>query len=517
MSSPGRLRTEPRWLAVLALATAGACGRAAEVERPPVLANVLLVTIDTLRADHLGCYGYARATTPNLDELAGEGLRFADASTPRAKTTPAIASLLTGLYPHAHGVRDLTAPLPADGPVLLQERLGRAGWRTAAIVGNWVLTDERSGLARGFDHWIEELPDVRGVPPHDAPQRLARSLTDAALASLDDLIAAEPSAPFFLWLHYMDPHGTYEPPAEHRVFDPGQPRWVPTDDELPPSPLHRSKLAEYNVPPEAQAADGRVDAARVVALYDGEVRYVDAQLGRLFAHLRAAGALDDTLVIVTADHGESLGEHRYWFEHGSYAYQATCRVPLLVRWPEALADLRRGVFEAPVSLTDLFSTVLEALALDDPVLDDPARQGVGPRGRSLLAACRDPRAEQAERPVFLEKVERADLDRAVQIKAARVGPWKLVRRYAHVTRGGRRELEVLSEELFDLAEDPLEARDLAGAPPADAPLGELRARLLAFAAADRAFPELDRILREQREALERTDPEALRVLEALGY
>ena len=122
--------------------------------------------------------------------------------------------------------------------------------------------------------------------------------------------------------------------------------------------------------------------------------------------------------------------------------------------------------------------------------------------------------------LFLEKVERADLDRAVQIKAARVGDWKLIRRYAHVTRDGERELRALSDELFELTADPLEARDLlagsAQAPP-EAPMEALRAQLLRFAAADTSFPELDQILRQRREALERSDPEALRVLEALGY
>src|SRR5262245_56168341 len=131
--------------------------------------NVLLITVDTLRADHLGCYGYSKATSPRLDELARESLRFTRAATPRAKTTPAIASLLTGLYPHDHGVRDLAQPLRADVP-LLQERLRASGYHSAAVVANWVLANERSGLARGFDEWSEELSDTLGVPPDDVPQ-----------------------------------------------------------------------------------------------------------------------------------------------------------------------------------------------------------------------------------------------------------------------------------------------------------------------------------------------------------
>ena len=479
-----------------------ACSPRPEHEPP----SVLLVTIDTLRADHLGSYGYARDTSPRLDALAAEGLAFADVSSPRAKTTPAVVSMLTGLYPHDHGVRDLAAPLPADGPRLLQEALGAAGWTTAAVIGNWVLTDERSGLARGFDLWVEELPDVRGVPPHAAPQRTAASLSDAAIELLE---RPELAGRFFLWLHYMDPHGAYEAPEQHRVFRAAAPDWIPREDELPPSRLHAYRLADYNVPAEA-VEDGRVDAARVRDLYDAEIRYVDAELGRVLDHLRAGGRLDDTLVLVTADHGESLGEHRYWFEHGSYAYQATCRVPLIVRWPRAREGLLRGWVSAPVSLADVAPTVLELAGL--PPLPSPSSPAHA--GRSLLELCDPTRAARREPVVFLEKVERAELDRAVQIKAARVGRWKLVRRYAHVTRGGARELAVLSDELYDLEEDPLEARDLSATPPPEAPLGELEARLLAFTAADRAFPELDLVLQRQREALA---PEVLRTLEALGY
>jgi len=490
-----------RRLLPMALAAA-ACAPDAS-ERP----NLLLITVDTLRADHLGCYGYERDTSPNLDRLAREGLRFTRAASPRAKTTPAVASLLTGLYPHDHGVRDLAAPL--DRPVpLLQEELRERGWFTAAIVGNFVLTRARSGLDRGFDVWIDELPDVRGVPPHDAPQRTAASLTDAALELLPEVLEAR-TGPWFLWLHYMDPHGAYEPPREHDVFLAQTTDPIPREEDLPPSPIHRYRVADYNVPDEAFLA-GRPDANRVRALYDGEIHYADAEIGRVLEHLRESGQLERTLVVVTADHGESLGEHRYWFEHGSYVYEATCRVPLIVRLPGAMdARPEPGLRAGGISLVDVAPTLLDLLGLPAPRLPD------GPAGSSRASLVR--RDSAAPRPLFYEKVEGAELDRAVQIKAVRLGDWKLIRRYAHVTRGGRRELVPLSDELYDLAADPLEARDLSDRPPARAPLTELRAELLRFAAADEHFPELDLILRRRREALEREDPEALRALEKLGY
>jgi len=486
-----------------------ACGGSGTpaVDRP----NVLLVTIDTLRADHLSCYGYERPTSPHLDALAAEGWRCTHVQSPRAKTTPAIASLLSGLYPHDHGVRDLSGPLRAPVP-LLQEVLGRAGYRTAGLVGNFVLTDARSGLARGFDHWEDTLPDLRGVPPHAAPQRTASSLTDGALTWL-----AEPSdRPWFLWLHYMDPHGAYEPPAEHRSFEGGPPVLLPLESELPASTLHHYRIAEYDVPADARTPEGRVDTEVVRARYDGEIHYADAELGRLLDHLRETGVLEHTLVVVTADHGESLGEHRYWYEHGVYAYQATCRVPLIVRPPAALRATP-GVRAGDLSLVDVAPTVLELVGLPPRLGGEEDRAG-SLRGRSRAGLLL--RDESAGPPVFSEKVERAELDGAVQIKAVRIGDWKLIRRYAHRPErnpGEGRELVALSDELYDLESDPAEAHDLSQSPPAGAPVAELRAALLDFAAADVHFAELADILQQRREALERDDAEALRTLKALGY
>lgn len=478
---------------------------------------MLCITVDTLRADHLSCYGYAKSTTPRIDAFAEQALRFENASTPRAKTTPALASLFTGLYPHEHGVRDLTEPLAASVPTLA-EHLARAGWRTGAVVGNWVLVNERSGLARGFDAWIERLPDTQGVPPHDVPQRTAHSLTDAGLAllglgpadladGLREPLARADGAPWFLWLHYMDPHGTYEPPTEHRVFHSArEPIGPPSNDRT-----HTRRIADYNVPPSALDAAGTIDAAAVRDLYDGEIHYVDAEIGRLLDALAASGALARTLVVITADHGESLGEHDYWFEHGLYAYQSTCRIPLIVRLPDAFPSrpapgVRRGV----VSLVDVAPTLCDVLELPPLVAPDSS----SPRGasRAALLAIDDER----ERAVYFEKVERANEDRTVQTKGVRIGRWKLLRRYTHRDKDGASAWVNLSDELYDLDVDPLEARDLA-ATPGDAPLERLNAALEHFTAADVHFAELGELLRARREELERTDPEQARKLRALGY
>jgi len=505
---------KPFALSVVALLCA-ACSRAPE--RP----NVLIVTIDTWRADRLSCAGYPRAVTPNLDSIAREGLRFTSVSVPRAKTTPSIASLMTGLYPHEHGARDLLVPIDTSR-ALLAERLRDAGYSTAAIIGNFVLREDFSGLARGFDSWTEDLPDVQGVPPENVPQRTARSLVDGALAALGlgapaanagpKASTRREGAPWFLWLHMMDPHGVYEAPAEHRVFDETDPEWIPSAPAPQPSGLNRRWIADYNVPADARAPDGRIDAARVIARHDAEVRYADHELGRLFAALRASGELERTLVVVTSDHGESLGEQDYWFEHGRNVSEATVRVPLVVRWPETLAGRPSpGSRGTDTSLVDVAPTLLDLLGL--PPLAEP-----GPaRGESLAEAWRT--GVDEIRPVFAEKIDRDEAEGAVQSKAVRIGGWKWIRRFVHVAGepGGARRLVTLSDELYDLAADPFETTNLAADPPTRAPVERLQAELGRYTALDARFPELGAILREHRATFESNDAETVRILKSLGY
>jgi arylsulfatase A-like enzyme len=508
-----------------------ACGPAG---RPP---NVLLVVVDTLRADHLTSWDYARDTAPNLHAFAGSALRFTHAQTPRAKTSPAVASLMTGLYPHDHGVRDLTTPLRPDIP-LLAEAFRDAGYTTCGIVGNYVLQDARSGLARGFDTWVEDLPDASGVPPDHVPQRTARGLTDGALVALglspsDDAPPesaprsaletagprepiAEGNRPWFLYLHYMDPHGSYAPPSEHDVFAPDAtdpPALVGASMPQDGNPPHPLRVADYNIPDDCRLPDGTVDAACVLARYDGEIRYADAEIGRLLEALAAAGRLENTLVVITADHGESLGEHNEWFEHGYSAYEDTCRVPLLIDGP-GIAD---GTTSADVSLVDLAPTLAELAGLPDFRAAGPVPDTVGVQGESLAALVRDPPARPKPRAVFCEKIERADLDGTVQQKAVRLGDWKAIRRYGHVTTDDGRELKLLSEELYDLAQDPGETRNLADSPPPGAPLAWLQAELMRFASAEVRFEDLAAQLAAQDERLQTEDPEAWRILEQMGY
>jgi arylsulfatase A-like enzyme/Tfp pilus assembly protein PilF len=267
--------------------------------------NVLLITIDTLRADHLGCYGDAGAATPVLDALAARGVRFATAVAHVPLTTPSHASILTGLTPLRHGVRDNgDFALPEAIPTVA-EAFRAAGYQTGAFVSGFPL-DRRFGLARGFETYDDHFPHGDDRRRAAYVERPADQTTAVALRWVQAR-----SGPWFLWVHYFDPHAPYEPPAELAARFPGRP-------------------------------------------YDGEIAFVDAQLGALLQRLDARRPGYPTLVLATADHGESLGEHGEE-THGVFIYDATLRVPLLVAGPgvpagRVASTVARGIDVAPTLL-----------------------------------------------------------------------------------------------------------------------------------------------------------------------
>ncbi len=283
-------------------------------------ANVLLITLDTTRADHLGAYGWAAAETPRLDRLAREGVLFEQAITPTAFTLPSHSSIMTGLYPPFHGVRLNGGSALADVHTTLAERLAEAGYRCGAVVGAFVL-DQRWGLSQGFDFFdddIEMAPeqrlDLAGV------QRRGDQVTDIGLEWLD---RPDPR-PFFAWLHLYDPHISYDPPEPFKTRFAGR------------------------------GASG---------LYDGEIAFADSQVGRVLDWLDARGIADNTVVVVVGDHGESLGEHGEK-EHGYFIYDATVHVPLIIRAPgSGLADVR---VPAVVRTIDVMPTVLDLVGVEAP-------------------------------------------------------------------------------------------------------------------------------------------------------
>jgi choline-sulfatase len=332
-----------RWylIAAVVLLAGGAAAWWLQVERAPAgppTPNILLITLDTTRADRLGAYGYGRARTPRLDRLAREGVLFEHARTAAPTTLPAHVSLLTGRYPAAHGVRNNGVPLSEKVPTLASA-LHAGGYRTAAFVSSFVL-DRRFGLAPGFDHYDDRLDAGPGVAAEPVERRGDRTVL-AAGQWLDEnagprapsAAPAAHSAPFFVWLHLYDPHDPYVAPAPYR--------------------------------------DAFVDQP-----YDGEIAFADSVIGSLIDQLERLGLLSSTVVAVIGDHGESLGDHGE-ATHGMFVYEAAMRVPAILRWP---GSLPAGHRVAPmVRSIDLAPTLMDLAGL-------PPMSGV--EGESLMPLVR---------------------------------------------------------------------------------------------------------------------------------
>jgi arylsulfatase A-like enzyme/Flp pilus assembly protein TadD len=307
--------------------------------------NLLLVTVDTVRADHIGAYGYGKIETPNFDRLASQGVRFGMAESPVPLTLPAHATILSGLLPFRHGVRNNGAERFPEEPATLATRLAASGYRTGAFIGAFVL-DRRFGLARGFDRYDDDIPRERAADL-DA-ERPGRIVTDRALAWL----AEKSEKPFFAWVHLYDAHAPYAPPEPFRTRYADRP-------------------------------------------YDGEIAEVDAQLGRLLAELDRQGVAERTVVVVVGDHGEELGEHGE-LTHGLLLYEPSLHVPLLLRVPGILPN--GWVVETPVSLVDLAPTL--AALLERPL---PATASRPLDGRDLSAQLRQ-RHEPAAEDLYAESL-----------------------------------------------------------------------------------------------------------------
>jgi arylsulfatase A-like enzyme/predicted negative regulator of RcsB-dependent stress response len=394
--------------------------------------NLLVVTLDTTRADALGCYGNEGAATPALDALARRSLRFATAVSVAPVTLPAHSSIFTGRYPYQHGVRLNAEYRLGPGETTLAERLRDRGYETAAFVSAFVL-DARYGLDQGFDLYDDRVDAGRGTAfPTGTIERPANRVTDAALAWLE---ARRPGRPFFAWVHYFDPHAPYKPPAEA--------------------------------------------AARVRGAYDGEVAFVDEQVGRLLGRLREKGLESRTVVVALGDHGESLGEHGE-ATHGIFVYDSVLRVPFLLSVPGATAA--GAVEEGVVSQVDVVPTLLDLLGIKPAQTPGPDLDG-----RSLVGG-----SPPADRAVYSESLTPyLDFGWA---------PLHALRR--------KDDKAILAPrpEYYDLRADPTEQKDLATAHGA-APSREPLMRTLT-AMADRVAPA------HPADALE---PELRERLAALGY
>jgi arylsulfatase A-like enzyme/tetratricopeptide (TPR) repeat protein len=390
-------------VAVLALAAAAWWAFGAGQARPQPPRNLLLITVDTLRADALGAYGNTTAATPWLDRLASSGVRFDNAHAHTVVTLPSHANILTGRLPPDHGVRDNSGFRVSPGEESLATRLKTQGFRTAAFISAFPL-DSRFGLARGFDVYDDRFLDHA---PRPAMLEQERAGIETAAAAERWLRAQDSSERWFCWVHLYEPHFPYTPPepfATRFARDP----------------------------------------------YAGEVAATDAALGPLLDTILRAGASTRTMVVVTSDHGESLGEHEE-ATHGVFAYEATLKVPLVLYFPPLWQSRTVG---AAVSHVDILPTILESLEI-------PA--GPGLRGHSLSALAR---GEQRDDDVTYFEALSGSLNRG----------WAPLQ---GVISNGLKYIDLPIPELYDLRGDVHEARNLAPEKPAH--VSELRKLLGSFA------------------------------------
>lgn len=332
-----------------ALLAAGVVASAAPAAAPRRFPDVLLITVDTLRADRLSAYGYRRATTPNLDALLASGARFSAARAVEPLTAPAMTSMLTALAPHEHGAtRNGLAMRP--GLQSWPRTLARRGYRSAAFVGNWTLRERLSGLQEHFGNYqtITSRRRWLGLLKGEAT---AEDLNAAAFEWLEERRRSEPQRPLLLWVHYAEPHAPYR--------------------------LQETQAARLGI------AAGRGGEVSREDRYDTEVAFVDAQIGQLLARWRESAPAATGLVVFAADHGENLGEHGYW-GHGRHLWEENLRVPFGMVWP---GRIPAAVISQPVTTMDLGPTLLGLLGLPRPSSF---------RGRDLGEILRAPHAAAAD-------------------------------------------------------------------------------------------------------------------------
>jgi arylsulfatase len=462
--------------AVLVVASLAGCPgpkdapKKAPAARPAVAGNrlnVLLITIDTLRADHMGVYGYRRPTSPRMDAFARRGVVFDEAYTYWPKTRGSFVGIMTGRFASQTGYGK-SHPMLLDFNPTLASVLKEAGYETVAAVDNPNVASSL-GYSRGFDRYRETWEEKDLVTEMDR----TRAITGEGVRHLRQ---ASPDRPFLLWLHYVNPHAPYEPPA------PWDAAFLDADASR--GPKLRPVEGFHGGVPKQWAVPGKT-LGWYVARYDGEIAAVDAEVGKLLDALDGSAARDRTLVVITTDHGESLGEHGYYFDHGEDLFDPSMRIPLLVAGPGVAAGHRTDVLATTL---DLVPTVLDAVKVSYP----PELVG-----ESLLPATR--RERRPDRPRLQGQNDRNLLgawDRRFKIVAA---PSDEGARYA----------------LYDRETDPGETRDASRAQ-ADRTRVERRELELFRERIDTQLARTRRLV-EGRSGEERLSPEACEKLKAMGY
>ncbi len=422
--SLGGARAAGAALLVLAGVNAAAAVLVDRAPRPRL--NVLLITIDALRADHLGVYGYPRPTSPNIDRLAARSVLFKHSVTQWPLTSPSFAAMMSSTYGHTNGLMRTTAQRMPDRPLMLAELLKAAGYSTWGAVGN-------INLARFFN-FDQGFDTYREIWREDDRRKTERITHDG----LDLLKQASAERPFFLWLHYFDPHARYRPPKPFDQMFVGD-RYFDGSWRVP---MYKDSATDLGGISNKVSLGQEDRVAYYVAQYDAEIRYVDEQVGILLKALESQGLAGNTLVVLTADHGESLGDHNYFFEHGRFPYDDCVHVPLIVRVPGDAGPGR--TVSSPVQSIDIVPTILDLAGLP------PDPQAEGKSLRPLLRG-EHPKGDDWDY-AFTESGFALDYQRSITSER-----YKLV----YVPDAGNRKIMRGRElELYDLQADPHETRNL---------------------------------------------------------
>jgi len=416
--------------------------------------SLLVITVDALRADRLGSYGYERPTSPNIDRILSDGLRFERAWTPEPLTGPAMCSMITGLQPQEHAAtRNGLRMKP--GLDSLPKTLADRGWRTAAVVGTWTLKDNLTLLGEHFGSYGERLRRRRwfGILNSEAT---AEDVTNDALEWLGDSSHDDPESPFFLWVHYIEPHAPYR--------------------------FHEEYAARLGINDDQRTRRDR---------YDTEIAAVDDSIGRLLAGIREMGQEDNLVVVFTADHGESLGEHDYW-GHGRYLYEPSLRIPLGISWK---GQIQPRSTSSHATLLDLAPTLLDLAGVDVP----DALPGL-----SWAATARG--GDPLEERTLCYQAHRGAVHGGTHDSERKRSKGLL---WVGVISGDLKEILQVNRQylqIFDLAADSGELESLATN--ASRPSDQL---LTCFAEISTGLGNLDRL------ATQKLDDETVEQLRALGY
>lgn len=442
--------------------------------------HLIVISLDTTRPDHLGCYGNPWISTPHLDRLAAESILFTNYMTVVPTTLPSHTSLFTGTYPHTHGTPQ-NGYIVNEKNIMLTEILKEAGFHTVGIIGSFAL-DSRFAFSQGFDTYNEVYEKSAGTNRRTQHERPAESVTRAAVSYLEK--SGIPDR-LFLFAHYFDPHKPFDPPPPYDTL------YYWKEDE----PKRGDGIAVHYTCPHSLNEENWQASREAARLYAGEISYMDAQVGKLIDYLKRNGILDRALLVVTSDHGENFWEHLPYFHHGTATYQTTMQGVCMIRLPKAAYGGTR--LAEPLSSIAIMPSLVSYLKLHVP-------EGIDGRAWDFANI----RQTIGSRTLYGQ----ATLTRPWKIPEA-VTVWPHTNKTRCIRSGDMKFIQTpyaRSEELYNLAEDPFEQNNLllSPTPEAVAAAGELREKLERWV--ETARP-LESCLENKRQE------DTIKRLQALGY